>query len=60
MTVRSFWTIVIKTLGIWLGLGFLAIIPQFISALTYFGSNRNDNLFAIGYVVTLFLLAIGV
>ena len=48
MTVRSFWTIMIKILGIWLGLGFLAIIPQFISALTYFWSNRNDNLFAIG------------
>ncbi|GEM_PF-323412 len=60
MTVRSFWTIMIKILGIWLGLGFLAIIPQFISALTYFGSNRNDNLFAIGYVVTLFLLTIGI
>lgn len=60
MTIKTFWTITIKMLGIWLGLGFLTVIPQFISALTYFGANRNDNLFAIGYVIALFLLTIGI
>ena len=58
MTIKTFWTIVIKILGIWLGLGFLTVIPQFISALTYFGANRNDNLFAIVYVIVLFLFTI--
>ena len=60
MTIKTFWTIVIKMLGIWLGLGFLTVIPQFISALTYFGANRNENLFAIVYVIVLFLLTIGI
>lgn len=59
MTIRTFWTLLIKILGIWLILSGLTVVPQFISALTFFGENQQDNLFATVYIVTILLLTVG-
>ena len=60
MTIRTFWTIFIKILGIWLVLDSITVIPQFLSALPFFGANNDDNIFGIGVVIGLLLLTIGI
>ena len=60
MTIRTFWNIFIKILGIWLVLSFLTVIPQFARLLTFFGTNSNDRLLGIGITVALILLTIGI
>lgn len=60
MTIRTFWTLLLKILGIWLILSGLTIIPQFIGAFTYFGDNQQDNFFAALYVIVLLILTVGV
>ncbi len=60
MTIRTFWILFIKILGIWLVLSFLTVIPQFAKMLTFFGTNSNGRLLGIGISVALFLLTIGI
>jgi len=60
MTIRTFWTIFIKILGIWLVLDSITVIPQFLSTLPFFGTNNDDNIFGVGIVLALLLLTIGV
>jgi len=60
MTIRTFWNIFIKILGIWLVLSALTVIPQFARMLTFFGTTSNDRLLGIGITVALFLLTIGI
>ena len=60
MTIRTFWNIFIKILGIWLVLSLLSVIPQFARLLTFFVTNSNDRLLGIGITVALFLLTIGI
>ncbi|NEW84474.1 MAG: hypothetical protein GZ094_19195 [Mariniphaga sp.] len=60
MTIRTFWIIFIKILGIWLVLSFLTVIPQFAKMLTFFGTTSNGKLLGIGITVALFLLTIGI
>jgi len=60
MTIRTFWNIFIKILGIWLVLSFLAVIPQFARLLTFFGTNNDDRFLGIGITVALILLTIGI
>jgi len=60
MTIRTFWILFIKILGIWLVLSFLTVIPQFAKMLTFFGTNSNGKLLGIGITVALFLLTIGI
>jgi len=60
MTIKTFWTIIIKILGIWLVLDSITVIPQFLSALPFFGSNNDDNIFGVGVVVGLLLLTIAI
>ena len=59
MTIRTFWTLLLKILGIWLILSGLTVISQFISAFTFFGYNHQDNFFAVIYIVVLMLLTVG-
>lgn len=59
MTIRTFWTLFLKILGIWLILSGLTIVPQFITAFSFFGDNHQDNLFAAVYVIVLMILTIG-
>jgi len=58
MTIRTFWTILIKILGISLVLSSLTVIPQFLAALPFFGNNYNDNVSGIGLIIGLLLLTI--
>ena len=58
MTIKTFWTIFIKVLGIWLVLDSLTIIPQFISTLFYSYSSDIAQGFAVS--LSLLLLTIGV
>lgn len=60
MTIRTFWTIFIKMLGIWLVLDSVTVIPQFLSALPFFGSNHDENVIGLTVVLGLLLLTIGV
>jgi hypothetical protein len=57
MTVKTFWTIFIKILGIWLVLDSVTIIPQFISTLFYSYPNDNGQDFAVS--IALLFLTIG-
>jgi len=58
MTIRTFWTIFIKILGIWLVLDSVTVIPQFISTLFYADPNDTGQGFALS--ILLLLLTIGV
>ena len=60
MTIRTFWNIFIKILGISLVLSFLTVIPQFARLLTFFGTNSNDSFLGIGITLALILLTIGI
>ena len=59
MTIRTFWTLFLKILGIWLILSALTVIPQFISAFAFFGENSQDNFFTAIYIIALLLLTFG-
>lgn len=58
MTIRTFWTIFIKILGIWLVLDSVTVIPQFLSTLFYVDPNDTSQSFAL--TATLLLLTIGI
>ena len=47
MTIKTFWTIFIKILGIWLVIDSITIIPQFISTLLFTGDNNTGQSFAL-------------
>lgn len=55
MTVRNFWIIFIKILGIWLVLDSLVVIPQYFSSVIYNISSGNGE----ELVYTMALLTIG-
>lgn len=59
MTIRTFWTLFLKILGIWLILSGFTVIPQFTSAFAFFGESNQDNFFAAIYIIGLLLLTIG-
>ena len=58
MTVKNFWTILLKVLGIWLAIGALSTISQFVTAFSFIGTNANwwNSL----YIVFLLLVTLGV
>lgn len=58
MTIRTFWTIFIKILGIWLVLDSVTIIPQFV--LTFFSAGSNDTAQNFVLAAALLLLTIGI
>ncbi|MES2380932.1 MAG: hypothetical protein V4538_07810 [Bacteroidota bacterium] len=58
MTIRTFWTIFIKILGVWLVLDSVTVIPQFLSTLFFTDSNNTVQNFAL--TVALLLLTIGI
>lgn len=60
MTLRTFWTLLLKILGIWLILSGLTVISQFISAFMFFGENHQDKLLGVIYIASLMLLTVGV
>ena len=47
MTIKTFWTIFIKVLGIWLVLESVTVIPQFLSTLFYVDSTDMTQSFAL-------------
>ncbi|MGQ1947870.1 hypothetical protein ACT3CD_12305 [Geofilum sp. OHC36d9] len=59
MTIRTFWILFLKVLGIWLVLSGLTTIPQFIGAISFFGDNSQDNFFAVIYILALLLIVVG-
>lgn len=58
MTIRTFWTIFIKILGIGIVLNSVIVILQFISTLFYVDSNYSVQSFAL--IATLLLLTLGI
>ena len=58
MTIRTFWTIIIKILGIWLVLSSLTVISQFINVLQLYSSNNNDNVFGLVIAMIIALLTL--
>jgi hypothetical protein len=59
MTIRTFWILFLKILGIWLILSGFSIIPQFIGAFIFFGNDPADNTYGIIYIIILMLLTLG-
>lgn len=43
MTIKTFWTIFIKMLGIWLVLDCFVVVPQFFSALYYYDTSQTEE-----------------
>ena len=61
MTIRTFWTIFIKILGIWLVISFLTVIPQFLTIIPIFQSKISDNPFGlVAYVASILIITIGI
>ena len=58
MTIRTFWTIFLKILGIWLVLDSVTVIPQFISTLFY--PDHYDTGLGLPLSIAVLLLTIGV
>jgi len=58
MTPRTFWTIFIKILGLWLVLGSITVIPEFIGALSFYG--KDGDMLGILIWVFMFLLLLGI
>ncbi|MBK8873827.1 MAG: hypothetical protein IPN13_07855 [Bacteroidetes bacterium] len=58
MTIRTFWTIFLKILGIWLVLDSVTVIPQFISSLFY--PDPYDTGLGLPLSIAVLLLTIGV
>lgn len=53
MTIKTFWTIFLKILGIWLILGSLSVLSQFLTAFTFIGNMQE------GDSITLFFMMLG-
>lgn len=60
MTIRTFWTIFLKILGIYLVVDSLTIIPQFLSgfAFAFIRGDHEDNLIGLLLTVSLVILTI--
>lgn len=58
MTIRTFWTIFIKILGIWLVLDSVTVIPQFFSTLVF--NDPNDTTQSFALTAAILLLTIGI
>jgi len=58
MTVRTFWTIVIKILGLWLVVDCVTVITQLLTALSFLTANNTDNYTGLGVSIALLLLPI--
>ncbi|MFI5451920.1 hypothetical protein ACHMWN_07140 [Pedobacter sp. UC225_61] len=43
MTIRTFWAILIKILGIWIVFGSITVIPQFLTTLSVFRFNNAES-----------------
>lgn len=59
MSVRNFWIVLLKILGIWLVIGGFTTISQFISAFSYIGTS-NGNWWSALSAIGLLFLTIGV
>lgn len=60
MSVRNFWTIFLKVLGIWLVINGLTTITQFIAALSSFVFGNNNESWTIIYSLLLLTGTIGI
>ena len=58
MTIRTFWTIFIKIIGIWLVLDSVTVIPQFFS--TLFLTNPSDTSQSFALTLAFLLFTIGI
>lgn len=58
MTIKTFWTILLKILGLSLVLGGLKVVPKFLSALPFFGRNDGVHFQAFWYMLVLLLLSL--
>jgi hypothetical protein len=57
MTIKTFWTIFLKILGIWLVLDCMTVIPQFFSTLFFVDTKYSSEYFA--WTLVLLLSTIG-
>lgn len=60
MTIRTFWTLLLKILGIWLILSGLTVIPQFINVFAFFRGNHQGNFIEVIYIIGSMLLTVGI
>jgi len=60
MSVRNFWTIFLKILGIWLVINGITPLTQFISAVSYLSFNEKENFLVFLYIAVLFILIIAI
>ena len=58
MAIRTFWTLLLKILGIWLVLSGLSVIPQFIGVYTIFSFNFDESI--VGVVFSIFIMLLTV
>ena len=57
MTIKTFWTILLKILGIWLVLKSVILIPQFFSSLFYINADDYVQRFVIPVAFLLLIIA---
>ncbi len=53
MTIRTFWNILIKILGIWIALNCLSLVPQYVSSIFYSSDYFNFEIFLYGLATIL-------
>lgn len=58
MTIRTFWIIFIKILGIWLVLESVTVLPQFFSTLLF--TDPNDTAKSLALTAAVLLLTVGI
>ncbi len=57
MTIRTFWNILLKIMGIWLILSGFSVIPQFIWAFSVFGNQpKGSTLLGVAAIAVLLLV----
>jgi hypothetical protein len=60
MSIRTFWTLFLKILGIWLILKCLTVIPQLFAALPLWNSNQSNNITDVVIINTVLLVTLAI
>ena len=58
MEIRTFWTIILKSIGLWLLLNCFYIIPQFFSSLSFIEGQLDSQALVLQYLMTSFTIIV--
>ena len=60
MSIKTFWTILLKILGLGLVFGGIGLLPQSLAAIPSFFGNGSENIIVAMSIIGLFILSIGI